>query len=191
MRSDVRYSKQSTLGNATELPKKDSAKSVLPELKKRIEIIEIVTSTREDELAFKIGFRLLPSRTSFSRVASDLFFDGQKINSLRLRIVQGPLASDDLEFSSVLDMTGIGEGRHLLTVEMCELWSSGEKLTCVSKEVTIEYIPLKRSERLVLVPIIKSVAGADLAIVSESEKNIYREMDENMKREIISKRDEW
>ncbi len=41
------------------------------------------------------------------------------------------------------------------------------------------------------VPIIKSVAGADLAIVSNAERDIYREIDERMKKEAVSKRDKW
>jgi len=74
---------------------------------------------------------------------------------------------------------------------MYALWSSNEKLICTSKEATIEYVPLKREDRLVRVPIIKSVAGADLAIVSDSQKNIYREIEEEMKKESFSKRDHW
>jgi hypothetical protein len=74
---------------------------------------------------------------------------------------------------------------------MYELWSSGEKLTCASKEVTIEYFPLRREDRLIKIPTVKSVAGADLSVVSDSEKEIYREIEENMKREEASKRDEW
>jgi hypothetical protein len=108
-----------------------------------------------------------------------------------LGIVQGPLASDDLEFSSVLDMTGIGEGQHLLRVDMYELWSSGEKLTSASKELHIDYVPMKKEDRLILVPSVKSVAGADLTVVSESQKNIYRQIEEIKKKENISKRDEW
>ena len=191
MRSDVKYSKQSTFGNLPERLQEEPGKVVVPKQKKQIEITEISAQTREDELAFKVGFRLLPSRTAFCRVTSDLFFDEQKIDSLRLRIVQGPLASDDLEFSSVLDMTGIGEGQHILRVDMYELWSSGEKLTCASKELNIEYVPMKKEDRLISVPIVKSVAGADLTIVSESQKNIYREIEEIKKKENISKRDEW
>jgi hypothetical protein len=74
---------------------------------------------------------------------------------------------------------------------MYELWSSGEKLTSASKEATIEYVPVKKEDRLILVPIVKSVAGADLTIVSESQKNIYRQIEEIKKKENISKRDEW
>ncbi len=191
MRADIKHSKQTTLGNLREVPKEEPTKTVVPEQKKQIEITEIATSTREDELAFKVGFRLLPSRTAFSRVTSDLYFDEQKIDSLRLRILQGPLATNDYEFSSVLDMTGIGEGQHILRVEMYEVWSSGEKLASASKEATIEYVPLKKEDRLVRVPIVKSTAGADLAIVSDSEKTIYQELDENMKKDSISKRDRW
>ena len=191
MAADVKYSKQTTLRTLPEVRKEIPTKAVLPEQKKQIEITEISTSTREDELDFKVGFRLLPSRAAFSRVTADLYFDGQKIDSLRLRVLQGPLATDDSEFSSVLDMTGIEQGQHILRVELYELWSSEEKLTCTSKEATVEYVPLKRDDWLVKVPIVKNVAGADLAIVSDSQKNIYREIEEEMKKESFSKRDHW
>jgi hypothetical protein len=189
--ADIKHSKQTTLGNPPEKHSTEPPKAATPQQKKQIEITAISTTIRENELALKVGFKLLPSRTAFSRVTSDLYFDEQKIDSLRLRILQGPLATDDSEFSSVLDMTGIGKGQHRLRVEMYELWSSGEKLTCASKEVTLEYVPFKREDKLINVPIVKSVAGADLAIVSDAERNIYREIDEGMKKEAISKRDEW
>ena len=148
--------------------KNESSKTPVPEQKKQIEITEITVSTREDELALTVGFRLLPSRTAFSKVASDLFFDEQKIDFLRLSILQGPLATKESEFSSVSDMTGIPEGKHILRVEMYEPWASGEKLTPTSKEGTLDYVPVKREDRLIRVPIMKSVAGADLDIVSET-----------------------
>jgi hypothetical protein len=191
MRADVKHSKQATLGTLPETHRAKSAKAAVPEQKKQIEITEINNTNREDELVLKIGFRLLPSRTAFSRVTADLYFDGQKIDSLRLRVLQGPLATDASEFSSVLDMTGIAQGQHILRVEVYELWSSGERLTNASKEVTIDYIPVRREDRLISIPIIKSVAGADLAIVTDSEKNIYREIEKDMKEESESRRDHW
>jgi hypothetical protein len=191
MRAEVKHSKQATLGTLPELHKPEPAKAAVPERKKQIEITEISTTTREDELVLKIGFRLLPSRTAFSRVTSDLYFDEEKIASLRLSVLQGPLATDASEFSSVLDMTGIEKGQHMLRVEMYELWSSEEKLARTSKEVKIEYVPLKREDRLVRVPILKGSAGADLAIISDTEKNIYREIEKEMKRESTSRRDDW
>ena len=55
----------------------------------------------------------------------------------------------------------------------------------------MDYVPQTREARLVKVPIVKSVAGSDLAVVSESEKDIYREIEETGKKELIIKRDEW
>jgi hypothetical protein len=147
--------------------------------------------TREDELQLKVGFRLLPSKTAFSRLMAELFFDGQKLYTRRFRALQGPLAADDSEFTSVLDMEGIAAGSHAIKVELCELWGSGEKLRCTSKEVTIEYVPVKMEDRLIEIPIVKSVAGADLAVVSDAERDIYHEIDEDRKKELISQRDEW
>jgi hypothetical protein len=88
-------------------------------------------------------------------------------------------------------MKGIGEGQHTIRVDMYEFWSSVEKLACTSKEVIVEYIPLRREDRLVQVPIIKSVAGADLTIISDTEGKIHHELEEEMKKEAISRRDDW
>jgi hypothetical protein len=191
LHADAKHSKQATLDTPSEPHRTRPAKAAVPEQKKQIEITEISTTTREDGLVLKIGFRLSPSRTAFSRVTSDLYFDGEKIDSLRLRVLQGPLATDASEFSSVLDMTGISKGQHTVRVEMYELWSSEEKLTSTSKEATIEYVPVRREDRLVKVPTVKSAAGEDLAIISDSEKNIYREIEKEMKRESDSRRDYW
>jgi hypothetical protein len=45
--------------------------------------------------------------------------------------------------------------------------------------------------RLVKIPSVRSVVGADLAVVSDSEKDIYREIEKTIKKEHISKRDDW
>jgi hypothetical protein len=191
MRTDVKYSRQATLGDTPETHKAQPAKPASPKSLKKIEITEVNTSTREDELVLKVTFKLVPSRNAFSRINADLYFDDQKIESLRLRIFHGPLATDDSEFSSVLDMTGIAQGQHTLRVEMYELWSSGERLTSVSKEATIDYIPVKREDRLISVPIIKRVAGTDLAIVTDTEKNLYRKIEKELKKEAERRRDRW
>ena len=189
MRAEVKHSKQSTLDNTSEMRKTEPAKTPLPN--RQIEITEITTSSREGELILKAAFKLVPSRIAFSRVTAELYFDEQKIDSLRLRILQGPLATDESEFSSVLDMTGIEAGPHNLKIEMYELWEASEKLTCASKEVAIEYVPLKREDKVIRVPIIKSTAGADLTIISDVEKNIYREINEEMKKDSDSRQDYW
>jgi hypothetical protein len=38
---------------------------------------------------------------------------------------------------------------------------------------------------------VKSVAGQNLEVVSDEDKDIYRSIDEAGKREFVSKRDEW
>jgi hypothetical protein len=191
MRTAAKQPKQAKLDNIPKLPNKAPAKPVGDGQKKQITITEIAAVTREDELALTIGFKLFPSRATFSKITSDLYFDGKKMGSTRLAIIQGPLATDGSEVTSVLDMKGISSGAHIIRVEMYELRSSGEKLTSASKEVTIEYVPLKREDRLIEVPIIKSIAGTGLAIVSDHEKSIYRETEKEMRRDSFSRRDNW
>jgi len=190
-RAAVKQSKQTTLDSLPKVPKKESAKTVEPMREKQILITEIDTVTKEDELALKVDFRLLPSRTAFSKITSELHFDAQKLKVVRISIPQSPLATNDFELTPMLDMTGITAGLHTIKVEMYEPWSSGEKLTRTSKEVTVEYVPKSREDRLVKIPIVKSIAGTDLAIASDSEKSIYREIEESIKKELFSKRDEW
>jgi hypothetical protein len=55
----------------------------------------------------------------------------------------------------------------------------------------VEYVPKTRESRLIEIPIVKSFGGGDLVVVSESDKNIYREIEETMKKESVTKRDEW
>jgi hypothetical protein len=59
VRVEVKYSKQTTLGNLQETRKIEPSNAAELERKKQIEITEVSTSTREDELALKVGFRLL------------------------------------------------------------------------------------------------------------------------------------
>ena len=88
-------------------------------------------------------------------------------------------------------MKGIVVGEYLIRVEMYEPLDSGEKLNYTAKEIAVQYVPHTRAERLVRIPTVKSVAGADLTVVSSSAKNIYREIEQDQKQEAISKRDEW
>ncbi len=191
MRVAVKQSKQTTLETLPKLPQKESAKAAEFEQKKQIAITEIGTVAGEDELTLRVGFKLLPSKTFFSKIRSDLFFDEQKLNCTCISIPPSPLTTDDFELTPVLDMKGIPAGPHIIRLEMYELWSNGERLCQASKEVTVHYVPKTREERLVKVPIVKSVAGADLAVVSELEKDIYREIEETEKKELVSKRDKW
>ena len=183
--------KQLTLDSLPNAPKKEPGEAPSSTQKKQIIITEIAAVTEEDELALKIGFKLLPSKTAFSKLKSNLWFDDQQISSVSIGIPQSPLTTNEFELTPVLDMKGITAGPHSIKVEMYELWSTGERLSQTAKEVVVDYVPQTRESRLVKVPIVKRVAGADLAVVSESEKDIYREIEQIEKKELISKRDEW
>ena len=191
MQTDIRYSKQTMLGSLPGRQKAEPSKAVMKKIEKHIEILAVTASIVEDELALKVVFRLVPSRTFFSTVTSDLYFDGEKIDSLRLRVLQGPLATDESEFSAVLDLTGIVAGKHILRAEMYELWDSGEKLSWTSSEAAIDYVPVTREGKLIRVPIIRSTAGSGLDVVTDAEKRIYHEIDDQIKEELEGRRDPW
>ena len=180
--------KQLTLDNLPIIHPKEPAK---PVQQKQITILELQVVIRDDELALKIGFKLYPSKTAFSKVKLDLWFDNQQIISRVIGIPQGPLSADELELPFVLDMKGIAAGAYLIRVEMYELWSDGEKLSFTQKEVVVHYVPQTRESRLIKIPILKSIGEPSLTVVSDSDKNIYREIEETSKKESDSKRDEW
>jgi hypothetical protein len=182
--------KQLTLDNLPDAKEKPVQISA-PIHVKRIIINEIDTLTKEDELELKVDFTLVPSKYSFSKVKLDLWFDNQRIKSFSIRIPQSPLAKDEFELTPVLDMKGIPAGNHSIKVELYELWSSGEKLLQIFKEVIVDYVPLTRESRLVKVPSVKSVVGDDLAVVSELEQDLYRDIEKTTKKEQLSKRDDW
>ena len=138
--SVMRY-KQTTFDGLPEVPQSESPSTVDSKNKKKIIITEIETATKEDELVITVGFRLLPSKVAFSKVTSDLYFNTQKLNSACISIPQGPLSADEFQYKPVLGMRGINAGSYLIRVDMYELWSSGEKLTYTSKEITVAYTP--------------------------------------------------
>jgi arsenate reductase-like glutaredoxin family protein len=180
--------KQLTLDNLPIIYPKESNN---PLMQKQIIIVEIPIIITEDELALRVWFRLYPSKTAFSKLNLDLWFDNQQISSRLIRIPQGPLSADELELPLVLDMKGISAGAYLIRVEMYELWSDGEKLSFTQKEVAVHYVPQTREPRLIKIPIVKSFGETCLAVVCESDKDIYREIEATMKKESDSKRDEW
>ncbi len=184
-------SEQLTLDNLPNTSKKEPTKTTTQIYKKQITIIEICFQTKEDELHLKVSFKLFPSKAAFSKVQSNLWFDNQQISSVSIRIPQGALAADEFELTPVLDMKGIPAGAHSIKVDLFELWGSAERLLETTLETTVDYVPLTRESRLVKVPIVKSVAGTGLVVVSELEKDIYCEIEKTTKKEYISKRDNW
>ena len=88
-------------------------------------------------------------------------------------------------------MNGIAAGAYTIKVELFEQWESGEKLCETTKELTVDYVPKTRQARLVKIPTVKTVAGADLAVASRIEKDIFEEIGKTQKKEQLNKRDNW
>ena len=158
---------------------------------KEIVVSNISDVINEDELALNVEFTLLPSKLAFSKINLDIYFEDQLLKSIILGIPQSSLLNDNFDFPIILDMRGISAAKYLVRVEMFELWPSGEKLCFTSKEIIVEYIPKTIESRIVKIPIVKSVAGSNIAVVSSSEKSVYLDIEQDLKKESQSKRDQW
>jgi hypothetical protein len=190
MPKEVKTTKQFTLDSLPDARPKNAIDIIKQPQEETLTITQIETTTKEDELALKIAFKL-PAKKTFSRVQSDLWFDREHVGSALIRMLQGPLATVESEFSAVLDMKGVPGGLHIIGVEMYGLWDRDEKLCRAIQEITVDYVPQTRQSRLVRVPTVRSVVGADLTVVSELEKSIYRDIEKTVKIEHSSKRDNW
>jgi len=158
-------------------------------LQKQIYITHMETNTRIDELVLKISFKLEPSWRAFSKIKADLSFEDTTISSVLIGVLQGPLATNELEYSWVMDTEGIAEGTYRLKIEMYEEWSSDEILYQTSREVTVKYTPQTRQSQLIKIPFIKKVIGADVAVISTQEKQIYTNIEKAIKKEQNNRRD--
>ncbi len=158
---------------------------------KAIIIDYVVPTIKENELLLKTEFRLLPSPTSFFKIILNLYFQERLLKSTPLDVPQSALLNENLEYSQILDMKGIAEGNYLIRVEMYEPWPAEEKLCFATKEIAVQYTPQTRESRLIKISTVKSSARTNLDVVSSKAKNIYKEIDEDQKKESLSKRDEW
>jgi len=158
---------------------------------KTILITHISNLIKEDELELKVEFTLSPSKESFSKVFLDLFFENQKLSSTPLLISQSTLFSDNLMYKQIVDMSGVEAGSYLFRVEMYELWDNSEKLNFVTKQITLEYVPKRRQDRLVKVPTVKTFPGDALVVDSSETKSIYQKIEQENREESASKRDSW
>src|SRR5665647_1915278 len=155
---DVKQAKQSTLEDLSFQFNIERTKEAITPTK-TIVINKILDTTKEDELALKVEFSLLPSKASFSKINLDLFFQEHLLNSTTISIPQSTLLNNTSEFPLILDMKGIVAGEYQIRVEMYAPWSSGEKLNFTFKEITVQYVPQTRAERLVKIPTVKSFEG--------------------------------
>jgi len=154
---------------------------------KQIIISSLDSMTKYDEMILTVAFKLVPSKTVFSKVRPTLWFDGEEVKSGLIGIPQGFGYSDEFQLNYNLDMRGIAAGAHTIKVELHDLFSP----CSAAKEETIDYVPLDRKAAYRKIPIAKKIAGEDFTIVSRSDKEIYTDIDKAIKSELDSKRDKW
>jgi hypothetical protein len=160
----------------------------LPFRSKQITITQLVPTTKNyDELNVDADFRLDPSKKEFSKIRYTIWFDGQKAYSDLIEIPQSLIASDEFQMKRILDLRGMPPGIHTVKIELCDLFSP----SCASKETTIEYKPLTKEERFRIIPTVKKTEGVDISIVSNDEKEVFREIKDTLRKEQISKRNKW
>src|SRR5512135_1137622 len=85
MKLNVKQVQQTTLDNLSYQFNTTRSKEAIKQTKK-IVINRISDSTKEDELSLKVEFSLLPSKTWFSKVNLDLFFQEHLLNSTTIGI---------------------------------------------------------------------------------------------------------
>lgn len=138
-------------------------------------------------MVLTVEFKLVPSKTVFSKVRTTLWFDDQEVKSDLVTIPQSLGDTDEFRLNYQLDMRGISVGAHTIKTELYDLFS-----TCLTtKEQPIDYVPLDRKAAYRKIPIAKRFAGKNFTIVSKSDKEIYNDIDKARKNELESKRDKW
>jgi hypothetical protein len=179
--SPAQYKQQKLDTFPSELQKEPTRKN------KQIVISSLDSVTKYDEMVLTVDFKLLPSKTVFSKVRSTLWFDDQEVKSDLIGIPQGFGDSDEFQLNYNLDMRGIAAGAHAIKVELDDLFSP----CSATKEETINYVPLDIKAAYRKIPTTKKIAGEDFTIVSRSDKKIYLDIDKARKSELDSKRDKW
>jgi hypothetical protein len=154
---------------------------------KQIVINSLESVTKYDQIVLTVEFKLVPSKTVFSKLRSTLWFDDQEFKTDLLTVPQSLGGTDEFQLSYTLDMRGISAGVHSVKAELCDVF-----YPCTAiKEQRIDYVPLDRKAAYRKIPIAKKVAGEDFTIVSSSDKQIYTDIGKARKNELDSKRDNW
>jgi hypothetical protein len=159
------------------------------EIQKHICITQMEPITRIDELILRVSFKLEPSWRVFSKIKANLFFENTPISSAFIKVLQGPLATNEIEYNWVIDTKDIAEGTYRLKMEMYEEWSSGERLYQTSHEIIVKYVSQTRQSRLIKIPFVKKIARADVVVISDQEKQLYSDIEKAVKAKQKSQRD--
>ncbi len=151
-----------------------------------INSLESVTKY-DDEIVLTVEFKLVPSKTVFSKLRSTLWFDDQELKTDLLTIPQSLGDTDEFQLNQKFDMKGISAGVHTIKAGLCDVFYPCSAI----KEERIDYVPLDRKSAYRKIPTAKKIAGEDFTIVSSSDKEIYNDIDKARKNELDSKRDKW
>lgn len=182
---DIKKSKQATFN---ELPHWE-AEASNSQTKKAISIAQLSHVLRDNELELSIDFSLLPSKSWFSNIALELYFDNNKMENYLISVPSSKLLGTELKFPITLDMTSIRPGEHTIKVEMYEP-KEGEKLCASSKYIIVQYSPVRKEDRYIKIPIVRKIAGSFRIILPE-EQDMLRDLERSKHEEMKSKRDQW
>jgi hypothetical protein len=87
-------------------------------------ITRVGSETKHYELSLELDFKLLPSKTMFSKIRADLYFDEKKVKSVLFDILHCFGSTDEFQLKVALDLNGISSGTHSVKAEMYESHSS-------------------------------------------------------------------
>jgi hypothetical protein len=160
-----------------------------PEIQKHICITQMEPIIRIDELVLKVSFKFEPSWRTFSKIKADLFFENTQINSAFIKVLQGPLATNEIEYSWVIDTKGITEGAYRLKAEIYEEGTSKERSCQTSQEITVKYVPQTPQSRLIKIPFVKKITSANVIVILNQEKQLYSNIEKAAKKERKSQQD--
>lgn len=156
---------------------------------KSVEIIELNTNVKTDDLIISAKFKLVPSKRIFSRIKADLYFDGKLVKSFYLGIPYYFTRYEDFPLKAILNLEEINPGSHTIELKMAGLWPYAGPSDC--KEAIFEYQPLATAIKVREIPKIKKIEGPDVAVLTSESKKLYEEMKERWKKEVISRRERW
>ncbi len=158
--------------------------------KKQIVITKLDSTLVWDDLFLEVEFQLVPSKSYFSKIKAELWFDQEKTKVFLFDILHSFSSTNEFTLKATLDLQETPMGTHSIKVEMYEPWSITEKHNQTEKETKIEYTPETKKATLRRIPTIKKIEAEGIAIISADEKQLYQEMQETMKKELTSKREE-
>lgn len=198
---DRKTSKQLSIDNFHNRPLKQTGKNHelikissienVPSHKRQIILTKIYLENHVNESTLKVDFKLLPNKSFFSKIKSDLWFDKKRVQSVLFDIMHSFGSTDEFSLKVTLDPNGITPGLHLVKVEMKEVSSLRKKQIDVVKEIMVDFERQIRKSRLRKIKLVKKVEGQGIVIISNKDKDIIGIIRANKKNDLLSKRDTW